>query len=44
MMLIDANVLMYAAGAAHPNKAPSTRLLERVARSELAATINAETL
>jgi len=44
MMLIDTNVLMYAAGAAHPNKAPSTRLLERVARSELAATINAETL
>ena len=44
MLLIDANVLMYAAGAAHPNKAPSIRLLERVARSELAATINAESL
>jgi len=43
-MLIDANVLMYAAGAAHLNKAPSIRLLERVARGELAATINAETL
>ncbi len=43
-MLIDANVLMYAAGAAHPNKAPSTRLLERVACGELAATIDAETL
>jgi len=44
MMLVDADVLMYAAGAAHPNKAPSTRLLERVARGELAATIDAETL
>jgi len=44
MMLIDANVLMYAAGAAHPNKAPSIRMLERVAHGELAATINAETL
>jgi len=43
-MLVDADVLMYAAGAAHPNKAPSTRLLERVARGELAATIDAETL
>ncbi len=43
-MLIDANVLMYAAGAAHPNKAPSIRVLERIARGELAATIDAETL
>ena len=44
MILIDANILMYAAGAAHPHKAPSARLLERVARGEVAATINAETL
>ncbi|WP_373059236.1 type II toxin-antitoxin system VapC family toxin [Gemmatimonas sp.] len=44
MMLIDTNVLMYAAGAAHPNKAPSTRMLERVAHGALAATIDAETL
>ncbi len=35
---------MYAAGAAHPHKLPSTQLLERVARGEIAATINAETL
>ncbi len=35
---------MYAAGATHPHKKPSARLLERIARSELAATINAETL
>lgn len=44
MILIDANILMYAAGAAHPHKRPSTQLLERVARGEIAATINAETL
>jgi uncharacterized protein len=44
MILIDANIIMYAAGATHPHKKPSARLLERVARGELAATINAETL
>jgi predicted nucleic acid-binding protein len=42
--LIDANILMYAAGAAHPNKEPSIRFLERVANGEVAATIDAETL
>ena len=44
MVLIDANILMYAAGAAHPNKQPSIRVLERVANGEVDATINAETL
>ena len=44
MILIDTNIIMYAAGAVHPHKAPSARLLERVARGEVAATINAETL
>ncbi len=44
MILIDANILMYAAGAAHPHKLPSAQLLERIARSDAAATINAETL
>lgn len=44
MILIDANVLMYAAGAAHPHKAPSARLLERVARGDVEAVIDAETL
>lgn len=44
VLLIDANILMYAAGKAHPHKAPSARLLERIARGEVAATINAETL
>ena len=43
-MLIDANILMYAAGAAHPNKAPSLRLLERIARGEEDGTLGADTL
>ena len=44
MVLIDANILMYAAGAAHPNKQPSIRLLERVANGDVDATIDAEIL
>jgi len=44
VILIDANVLMYAAGAAHPHKTPSARLLERVARGDVEAVIDAETL
>ena len=44
MVLIDANILMYAAGVAHPNKQPSIRLLKRVANGEVDATIDAETL
>ena len=31
-ILVDANVLMYAAGSAHPFQAPSLALLERIAR------------
>jgi predicted nucleic acid-binding protein len=44
MILIDANVIMYAAGAEHPHKRPSVALLERVARGEVEATIDAEVL
>ncbi|MEO7359386.1 MAG: type II toxin-antitoxin system VapC family toxin [Gemmatimonadaceae bacterium] len=44
MILIDTNIIMYAAGAPHPNKQPSANLLERVARGDVDATINAETL
>jgi len=44
MILIDTNVIMYAAGAEHPHKAPSVRLLERVAAGEVQATIDAEML
>ena len=44
MILVDANVLMYAAGAGHPNKQPSVRFLERVARGESEAALDAESL
>lgn len=44
MILLDANVLMYAAGADHPNKEPSVRFLERVARGEVEAALDAESL
>lgn len=44
MILVDTNILMYAAGASHPCKAPSLRLLERVARGDVEAAIHAETL
>ena len=44
MILVDANVIMYAAGAEHPHKRPSVALLERVARGEVEATIDAEVL
>ena len=44
MILVDANVLMYAAGAAHPNRARSVAFLEGVASGELDAVIDAEVL
>ena len=44
MILIDANILMYAAGAEHPNKAPSVRLLEKVADGSVDAALDAEVL
>lgn len=44
MILVDANVMMYAAGTEHPNKQPSVTFLERVARGEIEAAVNAETL
>ncbi len=44
MILLDTNILMYAAGAEHAFKQPSARLLERIARGEIAATLDAETL
>lgn len=44
MILIDANVLMYAAGAPHPHKAPSVALLEQVASGTVEAVIDAEVL
>ncbi|HET9066557.1 MAG TPA: type II toxin-antitoxin system VapC family toxin [Gemmatimonadales bacterium] len=44
MILVDANLLMYAAGAPHPHKAPSVRLLGQVATGEIAAAVDAEVL
>lgn len=44
MILIDANVFMYAAGAESSNKAPSLRLLERAADGDLEAATDAEVL
>ncbi|MEP6832453.1 MAG: type II toxin-antitoxin system VapC family toxin [Gemmatimonas sp.] len=44
MILIDTNIIMYAAGAAHPNKGPSVRLLDRVARGDVEAAIDSECL
>ena len=44
MILIDANIFMYAAGAEHPHKLPSSLFLERVARDEIEAAVDAEAL
>ncbi|HSR68334.1 MAG TPA: type II toxin-antitoxin system VapC family toxin [Acidobacteriota bacterium] len=44
MILLDANIFMYAAGAEHPNKQPSTALLAKVADGSREACIDCETL
>ena len=44
MILLDANVVMYAAGADHPNKEPSVRFLERGARGEVEGALDAQSL
>ena len=44
MILVDSNVLMYAAGTDHPNKAAAVDFLERVAAGEVSATVDAEAL
>ncbi len=44
MILVDSNVFLYAAGTEHPNKRPSVSWLERVARSEIEAVVDAEVL
>lgn len=44
MILVDAHVLMYAAGAPHRFKEPSVRFLESVARGEVDAVVDAEIL
>lgn len=44
MILLDANLFMYAGGAEHPNKEPAGRYLQRVTAQEVDAAIDAETL
>mgnify|MGYP000907485266 CR=1 FL=1 len=44
MILVDANILMYAAGAEHPFKQPSITFLGRAADGTVSAVIDAETL
>lgn len=44
MILLDANIFMYAGGAVHAHKAPSLKLLQRVASGEVDAGIDAEVL
>lgn len=44
MILIDANVFMYAAGAEHAHKAPSREILKKVAQGAIDAAIDAEVL
>lgn len=44
MIVVDTNVLMYAAGVAHPHKQPSAELLSRVAAGSVDAVIDAEAL
>jgi uncharacterized protein len=44
LILIDANIFMYAAGAAHRHKMPSADFLGRVALGEIDAAADAEVL
>jgi predicted nucleic acid-binding protein len=44
LILIDANLFMYAAGAEHPHKSPSVVMLDRIALGEIEAAVDAEVL
>jgi hypothetical protein len=44
VILVDANILMYAAGTDHTNKRPSIAFLERAAGGQIEAAIDAEIL
>jgi predicted nucleic acid-binding protein len=44
VILVDSNILMYASGAEHPNKAPSLAFLKRVAAGDVEATVDAGAL
>lgn len=43
-VFVDVNIVMYAAGRAHPHKEPSARLLQQVAHEQLEAVTDAEVL
>ena len=44
MILIDSNILMYAAGKAHPHQGPSAALLEQIALERIEAAVDVEVL
>ncbi len=44
MILVDANVFMYAAGQTHPHKSQSWRFLQKAARGECEIAVDAEVL
>ena len=44
MILVDANILMYAAGREHPHRDPSLSFLEEVAEGRVDAALDAEVL
>jgi predicted nucleic acid-binding protein len=44
VILLDSNVFMYAAGAVHRHKRPSSELLRRVAEEDVDAAVDAEVL
>lgn len=44
MILVDANIFMYAAGAAHPHKEPCVQLLNAIAQGQIEAVTNTEVL
>lgn len=44
MIIIGTNIFMYAAGAAHPFKAPSVEHLRRIASGEIEAATDAEVI
>ena len=44
MILVDANIFMYAAGVEHAYKVPSAGLLLRIARGEVDAAVDTEAL
>jgi predicted nucleic acid-binding protein len=44
VILLDTNIIMYAGGGVHPCKAPSLRVLHRVAAGEVVGAVNAEVL